>query len=247
MTAESPPPINTVKVVLITLAAVVVASTLVAIGILLGSRSNHAAPVAGSSSTPTPAATTSATTPAATTSAPAAAGPSSAVVPTTTAATTTTTPSPAATTTTSSPSPAAPTTTSRPRPTLVDADWTKLKIPMDCGPPLTLRIHEKKFADVNADGYPDAVVIASCDPPAGTPPDVLYVFTGAPGPTAQPRLLTTLVPRSKDWQLSGLALGKGEVTVSLDAYSSPTVTRCCPDVHAEGAWGWSHGKFVFQQ
>jgi hypothetical protein len=223
------------KIVLVALLSAVVAGGLVAAGVVLGARSHDAAaPAAASTLVPV----TTTTSPGAKSGSPAGAavkGTPSPVEVTTSAVATTRGAAPSSTASTASP-----------HPLLVKVNWAKLNVPLKCES-LPLDISERKFADVNSDGNTDEVVIASCQTPTGTPPDALYVFTGAPGPSAVPRLLTTLVPLSKYWELSDLQLGPGEVTVSVFAYSSPKVPNCCPDVQAEADWGWAHGKFVFQE
>ncbi|MFF5160548.1 hypothetical protein ACFY3N_30715 [Streptomyces sp. NPDC000348] len=117
-----------------------------------------------------------------------------------------------------------------------------VEFPLDCGP-VEVVVKKKAFGDLDGDGRPETVAVVHCDSPMGTPPDGVYVLTGAAGGT-EPRVVATLVDPGDRTNVGDLAVRDGEVTAELFGYSSADVPSCCPDVREDVKWRWEDGSFV---
>lgn len=98
--------------------------------------------------------------------------------------------------------------------------------------------------DLDGDGRPETVAAAHCRAGSGTPPQGLYVLTGAAGGSGGARVVATLVAPGDALSVAGLAVRDGVVTATLLGYSSPDVPRCCPDERRTVEWRWSGGTFL---
>lgn len=122
--------------------------------------------------------------------------------------------------------------------------WESVRYPLDCGDAGLVVEWSEEHVDLTGDGRPEAVREVRCDAGAGSPPSAVYVFTA--DAAGQPDLWATLVEPSE-----GLLVGEVEVardgssvSVLADAYSGPSVPRCCPDTHHHLTWTVRDGRLV---
>jgi hypothetical protein len=113
-------------------------------------------------------------------------------------------------------------------------DPAKATLPLDCAG-FPVKITQKFSADLRGNGVASTVVTATCDSPAGAPPDGVYVVQNGPG--GVPRVVYTLVTPADDLTVVSVTLrSDGSLQAVADGYSSANVPRCCPDVHEELTW-----------
>jgi hypothetical protein len=144
----------------------------------------------------------------------------------------------AAATVTQSPASTAPSPTGNVS-ALSTVDWAKVTYPFDCGK-VGYFVERSRLADLNGDGYLDAVVLVRCDAGAGSPPSGLYAFDGTSSPR-QPRLLATLMSPNDDRLAADFSIEDTTVVMVAHGYSSARVARCCPDETLQLRWTW-HGS-----
>lgn len=141
-------------------------------------------------------------------------------------------------------SPPSSTATPTPSPTgdvsaLTGVNWAKVTYPFDCGS-VGYFVERSRSADLNGDGYLDAVVLVRCDAGAGSPPSGLYAFDGTSSPR-RPRLLATLMSPTDNRLAADFSIHDTTVEMVAHGYSSDRVARCCPDQTLDLTWTW-HGS-----
>ncbi|MEU6889797.1 hypothetical protein ABZ918_32275 [Streptomyces viridosporus] len=134
-----------------------------------------------------------------------------------------------------------PQTKSAPAP-VAPPDAAAAEFPLACGT-VGLVVKKEASGDLDGDGRPETVAVVHCDAPMGTPPDGVYVLTGAAGSGA-PRVVATLVDPEDRTNVDDFAVRDGDVTATLLGYSSDAVPSCCPDVREDVKWRWENGAFV---
>jgi hypothetical protein len=129
-------------------------------------------------------------------------------------------------------------------------NWSAVEYPLSCGTtlqgPVGTQVDTVAYAQP-APGIRLAIVMVACQAGAGTPPRVVYVFTGTAS-AAGPHLVQTL---SDDGTASGaftrvtetLSVDGPTVTTTGATYSSPAVARCCPDGTFTARWTWSVNNY----
>lgn len=122
-----------------------------------------------------------------------------------------------------------------------DAD--AVSYPLDCGP-LKVLVQKKASGDLDGDGRPETVAVVRCDAGAGTPPNGVYVVTGAADAGGKPRVVATLVDPAERLSVTDFAIRDAAVTATLLGYSSTDVPSCCPDQKQQAKWQWKNGAFV---
>ncbi len=125
------------------------------------------------------------------------------------------------------------------RATLESTNWATAPYPFDCDR-VGYLVLRTRYADLNGDGVPDAVVLVRCNAGAGNPPVALYAFDGASSPS-RPRVMATLVSVNTDRIASDVTVTGTTITLDAYGYSSDSVPRCCPDQKFRLTWRW-HGS-----
>lgn len=122
-------------------------------------------------------------------------------------------------------------------------DAASAAYPLDCAGAPTA-VPRTASGDLDGDGRPETVAAVHCRAGSGTPPQGLYVLTGADGTAKGARVVATLVDPADALTVGDLAVRDGLVTATLLGYSSPGVPRCCPDERETAEWRWSGGAFL---
>jgi hypothetical protein len=142
----------------------------------------------------------------------------------------------------SSPSPvASPSSSTGATASLASVDWQSIPYPMDCDTVGTVPL-DVAFAEPSR-GVDVAVVLATCDAGAGSPPRGIFVYSAGRRST-EPQLEQTL---SQDgWRtLTGAVRAEGgRLTATGSTYSSRTLPRCCPDGTFTTRWSWDGSRYV---
>jgi hypothetical protein len=133
-----------------------------------------------------------------------------------------------------------------------DTDFTKKELTgIDCetapAPNLGRIVDDKVYADVNGDGFTDAIVSVACQGSTESWPDYLEVFDGASG-----KLIATLIQPEHAHDYFGLRIGYGalhgitvsgkEITVESAAWS-PSDSYPCPSWTVTDHYTWNGKSF----
>jgi hypothetical protein len=121
-------------------------------------------------------------------------------------------------------------------------DPAGVTFPIRCGP-LKVLVQKKVSGDLDGDGRPETVVVVHCDSGMGTPPDAVYVLTGAKN-SGTPRVVATLVDPKDRLTVSEFTVRDGAVQATLLGYSNDDVPNCCPDTKDSAKWQWKNGAFL---
>jgi hypothetical protein len=90
-------------------------------------------------------------------------------------------------------------------------------------------------------GGPDVVLVVARCGSASTQSTGIYVY-GLAADGSTPVLRQTVLAQDDNLVgASNIRVGDGRVTVDVTGYSSPSVSRCCPDQALTLAWRWSDG------
>ena len=118
----------------------------------------------------------------------------------------------------------------------------RARYPLNCdGLPIT--IEQSVSADLTGNGDIATVVAARCVSGAGTPPDGLYLLQSGAG--GRPRIAAELIRPGEQLSVRSLSVrSNGDITAAVDGYSSPSVPRCCADVHETLTWTPHNGGWI---
>jgi hypothetical protein len=131
--------------------------------------------------------------------------------------------------------------TTQPGVPLQSVDWASVTYPVEsrCGhtfsPPVG--VHQVASA-APASGVELAIVKVRCNSGAGTPSNEVYVYDRA-ATARTPHLAQTLVTMTDNWQALALSADGATVSLPVNGFSTSSVPRCCPDVHATLVWHWT--------
>jgi hypothetical protein len=129
---------------------------------------------------------------------------------------------------------------------LQSVDWGSVTYPVEsrCGhtfsPPVV--VLKVAYASPSA-GTPLAVVNVRCNSGAGTPSNELYVYDRAPS-ASSPHLAQTLLTMTDNWQALALSVDGATISLPVNGFSTSSVPRCCPDVHATLVWRWIGPRYA---
>lgn len=139
--------------------------------------------------------------------------------------------------------PTAPPTTAAPQTgvALASVDWDAVAYPIDCGSATGIKVHDT-FLVTPHPGHLVAVVLASCDAGAGSPPRSIFVYDGATS-AIKPRLHQTLAADGLAHFTTRLRVEGSTVVATGSSYSSDSVPRCCPDGTFTSRWTWSGNAY----
>jgi hypothetical protein len=143
------------------------------------------------------------------------------------------------------PAPTTAPTATAPLVSLAHVDWSSVAFPMtQCGtygghPNPGVTAQPVVLGDVQ--GAQVAVVVVRCLN-ASNPPNAVFVYDGATGPTT-PHLAQTLVTEHDFWVAEGPPVIQGStLTLRVSGYQ-PSDPRYLPSVHTNLTWTWSGGAY----
>jgi hypothetical protein len=121
-------------------------------------------------------------------------------------------------------------------------DPARAPYPLNCDG-LPVKVEQSVSADLTGNGEIATVAAARCVSGAGTPPDGLYVLL--PGSGGRPRIAAALIRPGEQLSVRSLSVrSDGDITAAVDGYSSPSVPRCCADVHETLTWTPHDGGWI---
>ena len=129
---------------------------------------------------------------------------------------------------------------------LQSVDWGSVTYPVEsrCGhtfsPPVV--VLKVAYASPSA-GTPLAVVNVRCNSGAGTPSNEVYVYDRAPS-ASSPHVAQTLMTMTDNWQNGALGVDGATISLPVNGFSTSSVPRCCPDVHATLVWRWTGPRYA---
>jgi len=129
---------------------------------------------------------------------------------------------------------------------LANVDWPRFLAHCPIGEALGygMKIDEVVKGEVTGDGFPDTLIVDSCESPTASNPQTVEIFDGNSDPAA-PRKLGILMAKDPDYPR------RMKVTVSPDRRIvvkalglQPESPRCCPDLEIVAEFAWRDGAFV---
>jgi hypothetical protein len=124
---------------------------------------------------------------------------------------------------------------------LASVDWQSVPYPMDCDTVGTVPL-DVVLAEPAA-GVDVAVVLATCDAGAGSPPRGVFVYSPGRSPT-DPQLEQTLSEDSWRTLTGAVRADGGRLTATGSTYSSTALPRCCPDGTFTTTWSWDGDRYL---